>query len=112
MVIIRMRVAARPVLVWAEQVGLDFFGFGQLRGGDHGIDHTGAPDRPWTTIVRFRNSSLRWTKTRPRPVSARDPYSRVLEPSLASSSSSWSNVSGDQPVAPDATAASSASFDG
>ena len=106
--IIRMRVAARPVLVWAEQVGLDFFGFGQLRSGDP----TNAPDRPWTTIVRFRNSSLRWTKTRPRPVSARDPYSRVLEPSLASSSSSWSNVSGDQPVAPDATAASSASFDG
>jgi hypothetical protein len=36
----------------------------------------------------------------------------LLEPSLTSSSSSWSNVSGFQLVAPDAIAASSASFDG
>lgn len=40
------------------------------------------------------------------------PYRRVLEPSLTSSSSSWSNASGPQPVASDAIAASSASFDG
>ena len=40
------------------------------------------------------------------------PYPRVLVPSLTSSSSSWSNVSGFQLVAPDAIAASSASFDG
>src|SRR5262245_22506357 len=42
----------------------------------------------------------------------RDPYPRVLEPSMTSSSSSWSNVSLFQGIAPDATAASSASFDG
>jgi hypothetical protein len=40
------------------------------------------------------------------------PYRRVLVPSLTSSSSSWSNASGPQPVDPDATAASSTSFDG
>ena len=44
--------------------------------------------------------------------SARDAYRRVLERSLTSSSSSWSNVSEFQLVAPDATASSSASFDG
>ena len=42
----------------------------------------------------------------------RDAYRRVLTPRLTSSSSSWSNVSGFQLVAPDATASSSASFDG
>ena len=47
-----------------------------------------------------------------RPGSARDAYRRVLTPRLTSSSSSWSNVSGFQLVAPDATASSSASFDG
>jgi hypothetical protein len=36
----------------------------------------------------------------------------VLSPSLTSSSSRWSNVSGFQLVAPDATASSRASFDG
>jgi len=74
---------------------------------------TSAPARPWTTTVRFRSSSLRWTKTPSAAgVSTPFPYRRVLVPSLTSSSSSWSNVSGFQLVAPDAIAASSASFDG
>src|SRR5262245_57122290 len=43
---------------------------------------------------------------------AEEGYRRVLLRSLASSSSSWSNVSGFQLIASDATASSRASFDG
>src|SRR5262245_12631984 len=53
--------------------------------------------------------SLRQTKTPSATGVAGDPYRRVALPSLTRSSSSWSNVSSFQLVAPDAIAASSAS---
>ena len=72
---------------------------------------SGPAVRPGTTVWFWR-STLGGPRPRPRPASARDAYRRVLVPSLTSSSSSWSNVSGFQPVASDATASSSASFEG
>ncbi len=84
----------------------------QLRGGDPGI----GDQRAGRAVDDDRQVPERLAPVDedpvPRPASARDPYPRVLEPSLTSSSSSWSNASGPQPVASDAIAASSASFDG
>jgi hypothetical protein len=84
----------------------------QLRGGDPGIDD----QRAGPAVDDDRQVPEQLAPVDEDPVRDRCqheiPYRRVLEPSLTSSSSSWSNVSGPQPVASDATAASSASFDG
>ena len=84
----------------------------QLRGGDPGIDD----QRAGPAVDDDRQVPEQLATVDEDPVRDRCQhairYRRVLQPSLTSSSSSWSNASGPQPVAPDATAASSASFDG
>ena len=84
----------------------------QLRGGDPGIDD----QRAGPAVDEHRQVPEQLAPVDEDPVRDRRqhaiPYPRVLVPSLTSSSSSWSNVSEFQLVAPDATAASSASFDG
>ena len=84
---------------------------GQLGAGDPWV-HDQHPERPARPPSGSGGSRSGGRRPRPRPASARDAYGRVLTPRLTSSSSSWSNVSGFQFVAPDAMASSSASFDG